>query len=617
GGTDAIGRMDQEIRALRRLEGVPGVPRVHDEFTVAGHKFVAMDRIPGQPLQQWLALNFPLVGTSATTADRRAYADRALALLDRVGELVERVHERGVVFADLHPANVLVGDDGSAGLVDFEAAFDESEARRQKMGHAGFTAGGKQGRAIDRHALAVLRLWFFMPLTSLLGLAPAKLDHLAETAERLFELPPGFAAGIKAEVAGAGPARPSPVSVGVVPRWPDALGSMASAIRASASPERTDRLFPGDLEVFRSGGESFAYGASGVLWALAVTGFDVPREQERWLLERAAKPVARPGFFDGAHGVAHVLDLFGHRAEAAELIERSSGLVGELTDVSLFGGLAGIGLNLLHLAGKRAEYDYLTAALRLGERLEVAIGDGEPHGIDKPPGALGRARDSGTHAGLLRGWSGPALFLLRLYESTGDKYWLDVAVRAVHRDLDLCLPAAGESLQVDGGFRTLPYLEVGSAGIALVADELAGHVADERVLDSVAPLSRACQSIFVADANLFHGRAGLLAVLARLSRGTSAIIAEEQVRTHLENLGWHSLAFHGHVSFPGDGCSRLSMDFATGNAGVLAAVASVHDPAVPFLPFLSPAPGAPAGSRGAATGACPPAGEAGGSPLKI
>ena len=330
-----------------------------------------------------------------------------------------------------------------------------------------------------------------------------------------------------------------------------------------------------------------------------------------------AKPVARPGFFAGAHGVAHVLDLFGHRAEAAELIERSSGLAGELTDVSLFGGLAGIGLNLLHLAGKRAEYDYLTAALRLGERLEVAIGDGEPHGIDKPPGALGRARDSGTHAGLLRGWSGPALFLLRLYESTGDKYWLDVAVRAAHRDLDLCLPAAGESLQVDGGFRTLPYLEVGSAGIALVADELAGHVADERVLDSVAPLSRACQSIFVADANLFHGRAGLLAVLARLSRGTSAIIAEEQVRTHLENLGWHSLAFHGHVSFPGDGCSRLSMDFATGNAGVLAAVASVHDPAVPFLPFLSPAPGAPAGSRGAATGACPPAGEAGGSPLKI
>ncbi|MFJ8913078.1 class III lanthionine synthetase LanKC [Amycolatopsis sp. NPDC102389] len=603
GGTDAVGRMEQEIWALRRLEGLPGVPRVHDVFTIAGHRFVAMDRIPGTTLQQWLALNFPLVGAAATEADRSAYAERALALHARIGELVERVHERGVVFADLHPANILVDDDGSVGLVDFEAAFEATEERRQKMGHAGFTAGAKQGKDIDRHALAALRLWLFMPLTSLLALAPGKLDELVETAERIFDLPAGFASGIKAGMAGTGPARPSPVGAGSPLRWPDALGSMAAAIRSSATPERADRLFPGDIEVFRGGGESFAYGAAGVLWTLAVTGFAVEPEHERWLLDRIAKPMARPGFFDGAHGVAHVLDLFGHRAEAAELVERASGQLDELTDVTLFGGLAGIGLNLLHLAEKRAEYDDLTTALRLAERVEAALGDGEPHGIDRPPGALGRARDAGTHAGLLRGWSGVGLFLLRLYESTGDKYWLDLAVDAVHRDLDLCLPAGGETLQVDGGFRTLPYLEVGSAGIALVADELTAHVADERILESIAPLSRACQSVFVADANLFHGRAGLLAVIARLSRGISSTIEEEQVKTHLDNLGWHSLALHGHVSFPGDGCSRLSMDFATGNAGVLAAVASVHDPSIPFLPFLSLVSGVSAGGLGAAAGA--------------
>ncbi|WP_051792416.1 class III lanthionine synthetase LanKC [Amycolatopsis jejuensis] len=616
GGTDAVGRMEQEIKALRRLDGVPGVPRVHDVFSVAGHRFLAMDRVPGVTLQQWLALNFPLVGTSATAADRRRYVERALAVLERIGALVEQVHERGIVFADLHPANILVDEDGTVGLVDFEAAFDETESRQQKMGYAGFTAGAKLGRAIDRHALAVLRLWMFLPLTSLAALAPGKLGELAETAERLFELPGGFAASIEAETAGTGPARPSPVTAGAALNWPDALGSMADAIRRSATPERSDRLFPGDIEVFRSGGDTFAYGAAGVLWALTVAGFEVEPAHERWLLDRAAKPVARPGFCDGAHGVAHVLDLLGHRAAAGELVERAAGMVDELTDVTLFSGLAGVGLNLLHLAEKRAEYDDLTTALRLAERVEAAIGDGEPHGIDKPPGALGRARDAGTHAGLLRGWSGPALFLLRLYESTGDKYWLDGAVRAVHRDLDLCVPA-GETLQVDGGFRTLPYLEVGSVGIALVADELAGHVADERILESLAPLSRAGQSVFVADANLFHGRAGLLAVLARLSRGASGIIEAEQVKTHLGNLGWHSLAFHGHVSFPGDGCSRLSMDFATGNAGVLAALASVHDPRIPFLPFLSPVSGVPAGGRAAAAGACFAAGEPDGNPVKM
>jgi hypothetical protein len=587
GGTDAVARMEQEIWALRRLDGVGGVPRVHDVLTVAGHRFLAMDRIPGQTLQQWLAANFPLVGTSATAADLSAYTERALALADRVGELIERVHERGVVFADLHPANVLVDEHGTVGLVDFEAAFDEAEARTQTMGHAGFTAGGKQGKDIDRHALAVLRLWLFMPLTALFGLAPGKLDELAGTAERLFDLPPGFAAGIRSAMAGTSRAEASPVSAGERLSWPASLGSMVEAIRISATPERTDRLFPGDIEVFRSGGASFAHGASGVLWALAVTGFGIERAHEQWLLDRAAEPADRPGFFDGAHGVAHVLDLLGHRVEAAHLVERVGDQVDELADVTLFGGMAGIGLNLLHLAGKHAEYDHLTAALRLAGRLESAILSGAPHGVDKPPGALGRAKDAGSHGGLMRGWSGPALFLLRLYESTADRYWLDLAVRALHRDLDLCLLAPDGSLQVDGGFRTLPYLDIGSAGIALVADELGKHVADERVLDCLRPLGRACESVFVMDSHLFNGRAGLMATLARLSRGESARIEEQQVQNQLEYLAWHSLAFHGHVSFPGDGCSRLSMDFATGNAGVLVAAASVLDPAVPFLPFLS------------------------------
>lgn len=597
-GTDAIGRMEQEIWALRRLDGIPGIPRVVDVLTVAGHRFVAMERLPGGTLQHWLAQNFPLVGISATAAERGAYADRALRLAGRVGELIERVHERGVVFADLHPANVLVDEHDNVGLIDFEAAFDETLPRPQEIGHAGFTCKGKQGREIDRHALAVLKLWLFMPLTSLIGLTPGKLDELAELAEQLFELPVGFSDSIRSAVAGGDPVRPSPVTAGVVLRWPDALGSMAAAIAASATPERTDRLFPGDIEMFRVGGASFAYGAAGVLWALAVTGFGIDPAHEHWLRERAAGPAGRPGFFDGAHGLAHVLDVLGHRREATVLVEAAQEHVQGLADITLFSGMAGIGLNLLHLAGRHAEYGHLTAALRLGERLAEAILSGRSHGVDRPPGALGRVSDSGTHAGLLRGWSGPGLFLLRLYESTGDKDWLELAVRAVHRDLSLCRSAPGGSLQVDGGFRTLPYLDVGSAGIALVADELSRHVADERVLESIEPLSRACQSVFVMDANLFHGRAGLMAVLARLSRST-ATITEEQVYDHLSNLRWHSIAFHGHVSFPGDGCNRLSMDFATGNAGVLAAVASVHDPAVPFLPFLPPVGDVPGGGSSA------------------
>ncbi|GAA4941134.1 hypothetical protein GCM10023238_03610 [Streptomyces heliomycini] len=50
--------------------------------------------------------------------------------------------------------------------------------------------------------------------------------------------------------------------------------SMAAAIRASATPSRTDRLFPGDIAQFATagGGLAFGHGAAGVLYALAESG---------------------------------------------------------------------------------------------------------------------------------------------------------------------------------------------------------------------------------------------------------------------------------------------------------------------------------------------------------
>ena len=38
---------------------------------------------------------------------------------------------------------------------------------------------------------------------------------------------------------------------------------------------------------------------------------------------RAPAPAARrPGFYNGLHGVAHVLDLLGHRQDALDVVER-------------------------------------------------------------------------------------------------------------------------------------------------------------------------------------------------------------------------------------------------------------------------------------------------------
>jgi hypothetical protein len=64
------------------------------------------------------------------------------------------------------------------------------------------------------------------------------------------------------------------------------------------------------------------------------------------------------------------------------------------------------------------------------------------------------------------------------------------------------------------------------------------------------------------------------------------------VATHIRRLAWHALPYGGGLAFTGDQLLRLSMDLATGSAGVLLALGTVlHDSPV-SLPFFPPPGGA-------------------------
>jgi hypothetical protein len=76
------------------------------------------------------------------------------------------------------------------------------------------------------------------------------------------------------------------------------------------------------------------------------------------------------------------------------------------------------------------------------------------------------------------------------------------------------------------------------------------------------------------------------------------------VARQVRGLAWHALPHGGGLAFPGNGLLRLSMDLATGTAGVLLALgAALHDEPV-HAPLLAPsAPAAPAPLTPAPTGA--------------
>jgi hypothetical protein len=60
----------------------------------------------------------------------------------------------------------------------------------------------------------------------------------------------------------------------------------------------------------------------------------------------------------------------------------------------------------------------------------------------------------------------------------------------------------------------------------------------------------------------------------------------QDVAAQVRRLGWHRVAYQGHLAFPGEQLLRLSMDLASGAAGVLLALgAAVHEHPI-GLPFL-------------------------------
>ncbi|GCB95680.1 serine/threonine protein kinase [Streptomyces noursei] len=596
---DAVARLARERDALQRLSGLACAPEVLDWFTLGEHTFLALEFVEGRPLNTFFARRHPLIENDPGPERLADYTAWALRVHRMVTEAVEAIHARGVVFNDLHLFNVMLSEDeSSVVLLDFEAASIDDPDSRQTVANPGFVApADRRGPDVDRYALACLRLALFLPLTSLCALDPGKAAHLARIAAEQFPVPAEFLAPAVAEITRG---RPTPVTVDraapdAAPPgapddylpvrlgdWPHSRDSMVRALLASATPEREDRLFPGDVAQFSvaGGGTCVAHGAAGVLYALHATGARPFPAGEEWLLRRTKSPVSGSplGFYDGLSGVAWVLDRLGHREPALDLLDLIAAQPWQALAPDLHGGLAGLGLALDALAASTGERALHDKALRCTELAVHRLGAAHEAATGTAPAA---------RAGLLHGATGVALLCLRMAERTGDAGLLDLAADALRRDLAHCVRSAGGTLQVNEGWRTMPYLGAGSVGIGIVLDDYLAHRPDEEFAHARSEIVRAAQAKFYAQPGLFRGAAGMVLYLSRTTAtgpGTERADLDRQI----DSLSWGAVPYRGHLAFAGEQMMRLSMDLGTGTAGCLLALGSaLHDTPV-HLPFLPP-----------------------------
>jgi hypothetical protein len=124
-------RLVREAQALARVCH-PNVVAVYDVDSHAGEVHVAMEFVPGRPLDAWL-LQRP-----------RSWRE-ILCMYVQAGRGLQAAHDEGIVHRDFKPANVIVGDDSRPRVVDFGLA----------CGEPGGVASADAGEQITTHGMVL------------------------------------------------------------------------------------------------------------------------------------------------------------------------------------------------------------------------------------------------------------------------------------------------------------------------------------------------------------------------------------------------------------------------------------------------------------------------------
>lgn len=563
-GRDAADGLQSEADALRALDGIPGVPHVLDWHSFDDRDFLVEEHLDGVRSIEFVAREHPDMHAQQGPADYRRYAERVRRIVDGLDGIIDAIHARGWSFGDLHPGNMLIGDDDRVSLVDFETASADLSPTGSRFAVApGFRVDGLGAQLADRRRIELVHLWMLIPESAFWEFSDAILARCLEDAMRRFSLPTETFAGLKLSLR---PEEPSPHwhRTIVVPIEPSVVGTARRAeidmLRFITRESLGDAASPVPIG---AGGVPWGVdqGAAGVLWALRDVSDDRVQKLADWVQANAlASPRVLPGLYVGDAGVALVLASLDREPEAQRLLDRALDRVVHVTHPGLRAGLSGVAWAALCLGA-------LDDAVELAER------------------AIDSARAGSAGRGLLDGSSGVCVVAERLYGRTGDVAWLDAAEEMVELDLRHLVYRGDGSVLLDlGNGKHQPDLGHGSLGVAVAAGELLRRRNHDEVRRLRAAAGRTCLAGSWATQGLFDGRSGAVAYLASLEERT----AEEDrlLEANTTELLRRFVEIDGSLHFPGRLHLRFSHDLASGMSGALHTLRLVSDPSHGPIPLL-------------------------------
>ncbi|MEU8510758.1 lanthionine synthetase C family protein [Kitasatospora sp. NPDC048722] len=371
-----------------------------------------------------------------------------------------------------------------------------------------------------------------------------------------------------------------------------AVAGIAAFVAAAADPA-CSTLFPTCPSAHDTNPLSLGFGASGVLWALDASGVPLRPGWKEWLRERldAVDPATYPGgLMNGLAGLAWTSDELGFRGQARTLLALANRRAAESGDHTFYYGLAGVGMTNLRFYVRGHDERDLAAALDCARALrETVRHDGEhAYWLDEfnkvsefdKVGEFDGFSANGALTGLGLGQAGVAMFLLRMYQVTGDESHLRLGRAALAWELAQARLVDGMPVFEHEGARE-PHVEVGGAGIARVLLRYGG-------LDDARAVLRALDAGRSGLPGCGSGMAGLADALLDAAEITGDRTYRETALRRLDLVRGTFLSEPAARPGPlrGDGSARLGVsgedlprcacDYLTGSAGVLRVLHRAH-----------------------------------------
>jgi tRNA A-37 threonylcarbamoyl transferase component Bud32 len=585
-GTDLRLHLRNELRILRALDGVAGVPQAIDHFRHGDDEYLVTTDAGTRNLHRF-------VGEYGLFRDDPQGTGRDLGdLAAQLIGVLDAVHARGVVVRDLSPKNVVIDGNGRCSLIDFGiSSYEGFQVYGWTPGYsAPGQSSGRPAEPADDYFSLGATLYFaatgMNPVIMGADLA-SRLERTLMALERLYPPPragvcallPGLLSQDAAERTAAAASlrarRPATPGYGC-PAGPRLTpGLLAEVIEHTVAEcvrfARELMAGPGDASRTAPPSTSVQYGSAGLGMELLhhAEGEHAALALARWTVE-AVPPAPLPAsLYFGRTGTAIFLAT-ARRMGAAGLPVPPPVELGEEGGDYLH-GVSGIGTGHLILHALEPDAGHLTVAAECARRL-VAGQVSMPHDMVEAPPSSGVALETGYAHGL----AGTAAFLLAYHQASGDA---TAGAAASERFAEL----AGRAERLTSVLHGPDARPMGASwcqGMAGTVSALvrAADAYGGRYLDLAAAGARACLALAPQAWVLSQccGLAGIGEAMIDVALATGAEEFWQAAREVGELILIRSGGPFARPEFPGNALDAVSPDWGIGSPGVLSFLRRLH-----------------------------------------